>query len=235
MYDPIRVIDFETTGTDPETSAICEIGWCDVVGERVVVPEYAGGLTNPGQPIPPEARAIHHISNTDIRNAPPPGAVLECAVTPDIAAFAAHNARFEQGYFQPAETPWICTYKAALRLWPEAPSHGNQVLRYWLGLDDNADFSPELAMPPHRALPDAYVTAHILREQLRNASIDDLIRWSAEPALLPTIRFGKHRGTPFSEVPVDYLEWISRQADMGEDVRHTAQHHIDRRRGNGDV
>ncbi len=43
----------------------------------------------------------------------------------------------------------------AMHVWPDAPRHSNQVLRYWRNLVlDNA-----LAMLPHRAGPDAWVTA----------------------------------------------------------------------------
>ena len=87
--------------------------------------------------------------------------------------------------------PAICTYKAALRLWPEAPGHGNQVLRYWLR---PKDLDPVIASPPHRALPDAYVTAFILRELLELATVEELIAWTGEPALLPRVTFGQYRG-----------------------------------------
>ena len=49
--------------------------------------------------------------------------------------------------------------------------HSNQVLRYWLGLRLDAD----LAMPPHRAGPDAYVTAHLLLRMMALASVEQMI------------------------------------------------------------
>lgn len=76
----------------------------------------------------------------------------------------------------------------------------------------------------HRAGPDAYVTAFLLLELLKRSTFDQLVKWSAEPALLPKCHFGKHRGQKWSEVPVDYLSWILRQADMDDDVKHTARH-----------
>jgi exodeoxyribonuclease X len=81
----------------------------------------------------------------------------------------------------------------------------------------------------HRALPDAYVTAHLLREILKHASIGELISWTKEPILLPRVPFGKHRGQAWKDVPPDYLQWILRQQDMNEDVVHTARHHLEKR------
>ena len=106
------------------------------------------------------------------------------------------------------------------RVWPEAPSHSNQALRYWLkpeGLDR------KIASEAHRALPDAYVTAFTLRELLKRATFAELVAWSAEPALLPRVTFGKHKGAAWGAVPPDYLDWLLRQADMNEDVKFTAR------------
>jgi exodeoxyribonuclease X len=52
------------------------------------------------------------------------------------------------------------------------------------------------------------------------------MRWTNEPVLLPKVTFGKHRGQAWTDVPVDYLQWILRQQDMNENVVHTARHHL---------
>lgn len=219
----LRVIDFETTGMPPE-AAVCEVGWCDLVifpdgHATVAVP--IGMLVNPNRPMPPEARAIHHISDADLAGCPPivTGFMALTKDGPDV--FVAHNAKFEQEFFTGGETPWICTMKVARRIWPECPSHTNQCLRYWLGIEvDDA-----LAMPPHRAAPDAYVTAFILLAAIRHGtSIDDMIAWSSAPSLLPRVNFGKHRGQAWSELPGDYLHWLVTKSDMDEDTKFTARH-----------
>ena len=90
--------------------------------------------------------------------------------------FVAHKWAFEaqwlEGYLH--GHPSICTYKAALRVWPDAPGYSNQVLRYWLR---PKGFSPAIAGTPHRALPDAYVTAFVLRELLEMETVEELIAW----------------------------------------------------------
>lgn len=225
----IRVIDFETTGipTPDDPHAIVEIGWSDVEvtdGDRTVSDPRAV-LVDPERPIPIEASAVHHITRDDQN----PFIVKAGIYLNDpnwldgIDVLAAHNAAFERKFWPDAGLPWICTYKSALRLWTNAPRHTNQVLRYWLDLA----VGDHRAMPPHRAGPDAYVTALILNVMLGEATVDALIQWSSEPALLVRCGFGKHRGVPWSEVPRDYLDWIVRKSGMDdEDVLHTARHHL---------
>ena len=101
------------------------------------------------------------------------------------------------------------------------------MLRYWLR---PRGLSPIVAGVSHRALPDAYVTAFILRELLEMASVEELIAWTKEPVLLPRVMFGKHRGVPWSEVPSDYLAWVVEKSDLSEDVKFTAGHHLRQRR-----
>jgi exodeoxyribonuclease X len=216
----IRVTGF------PPDCAIVEVGWCDVTFidcNNITVGAPQSRLCNPGQPIPPQARAIHHISDLDIKEAVSPDVALRDLNTAQVEAWCAHNAAFEQALFPGAGKPWICSLKVAYRMYPDAPNHKNQTLRYHFGLElDHA-----LAMPPHRAGPDAYVTAHILADELVAEPPETLIEWTKNPALLlGAIKFGKHRGTKWADVPPDYLDWICRQEDMDADVRFTAQHHL---------
>jgi exodeoxyribonuclease X len=84
---------------------------------------------------------------------------------------------------------------------------------------------PAIASCAHRALPDGYVIAFLLRELLELATAEELIAWTDEPALLPRVTFGRYRGSRWEEVPLDYLAWIVDRSELGEDVRFTAQHH----------
>lgn len=220
----IRVTDLETTGIEP-TDAVVEIAAWDVVvdGGRASIEEWGDVLVNPGRPIPPEVSAIHHLVDEDVAGR----MKFDDAVRPAMIgadAFCAHNAKFERQWITKdltGDRPWICTLRCAYRVWPDAPSHSNQALRYWLA---PAGLDREIAAVAHRAGPDAYVTAFTLRELLKKATVSDLIEWSSQPAILPRVQFGKHRGMKWTDVPVDYLSWILRQADMDEDVKHTARH-----------
>lgn len=217
----VRVVDFETTGMPPG-NAVCEVGWYDVLpGETATLDGYEASFCDPGRPMPPEARAIHHISDEMLVGAPPATSLfMKLMVGAD--AFCAHNAAFEREFFTGGDRPWICTLKVARRIWPECPSHSNQCLRYWLGLD----LEDALAMPPHRAGPDTYVTGHILREALKVATVEQMIAWTDQPSLLPNVTFGKHKGQKWQDLPADYLTWIVHKSDMDEDTKFTAKHHL---------
>ena len=171
----IRCIDVETTGIDPVTNAVVEIASVDVLRE--------GGITNqqetlvkPSIPVPAEASAVHHLIDADLVNAPP----LEQAIDrfKGADAYVAHNCEFERSFLGTylGETTWICTYKCALRVWPDLVSHSNQALRYTLGLI-NPHGIDRNSLNPHRALSDAIVTSaifpHLDRRHALSEALDE--------------------------------------------------------------
>lgn len=227
----VRVVDIETTGLpEDEQHAICEMGWVDLDLANMQIGNPVTFFVNPGHPIPPHVRAVHHISDADVASAMRPDqalAQLGKGLGPNDV-LAAHNAAFEQAFIG-GSRKWICTLKCAYRAWPDLMSHSNQAIRYAMGFDDRSWFDSSAAMPPHRSLPDAYTTAQILRDLLDLRPLERLIEISAEPAFLPRVPMGKHHGAKFSEVPRDYLEWCVKQKDMREDVRFTAQFWLDKK------
>ena len=228
----IRVIDLETAGNGPHN--VCEIGWQDVEqgedGRWRLGEERGSRLVNPGRPIEPAAMAVHHILDSQVADAPFWRAAAPDILRPDggVLALAAHRAAFEQRYCRPHLTggaAWICTWKSALRVWPELPSFSNQMLRYTRRPEGLVH---EIGLPAHRALPDAYVTAHHLRDMLNQAGVDQLLAWSREPGLLPRVPAGPQRGKAFKDLDSDSLQALTRERDA--DVRFSAQTEL-RRRG----
>ena len=90
----IVAIDIETTGLDPQSDAIIEIGAVRFNGHRIEA-EWTT-LVNPGRPIPPFITQLTGITNEMVRNAPPIKAVIQ-----DLADFVGdapvigHNVRFD--------------------------------------------------------------------------------------------------------------------------------------------
>ncbi len=224
----IRVVDLETTGFEPPEAEVCEVAICDfLLEERLIQPPHTCMCRV--NSMPPEARAIHHISLADCEAWDPFDA--QVIFSGAIDAIAAHNAEFELKFFK-SPVPVICTYKAALRVWPEAPSHSNGALRYWL--EDAGKIHPVHAntQPSHRAGPDTYVTAHILHALFEaGATGKDMVAWTKEPRLLPTCPIGKFRWKPWAEVEAGFLGWMLRQPTMEEDLKWNAQREIARRSG----
>lgn len=227
----VRVIDLETAGTGP--ADVCEIGWQDLVqgadGLWRLEDERGALFVNPGRPISPATMAIHHIRDEEVQGAPYWKAIAPAVLRPEggVLALAAHRAAFEQRYCTPALSggaAWICTWKCALRLWPDLQSHSNQMLRYQRmphGLDHAT------GLPAHRAMPDAYVTAHHLRDQLNAASLEQLLAWSAEPGLLPRVPRGPHRGLSWAAAPLEAVRELANERDP--DVRFSARTELARR------
>lgn len=233
------VVDLETTGREPEAAHVVE--WACI---RVPPPgnSLAGAtsyqeLVRPPVPIPPETSAVHHIVDADVagcrsweESAETLRQFLGSAERPVLVA---HNADFERHFLArlAPEAPWLCTYKAALRVWPGAPSHSNEALRYWLGLPE---LGREFFQQPHSAMHDAGVTARLLLMLLDRAAdgapLEQMLAWTTAPALLPRCPIGRYRNLPWAEVPADFLEWIVYKAvDMRPDIVFCAETELGRR------
>jgi exodeoxyribonuclease X len=223
----VRVIDLETTGVDPETDAIIEIASVDMlkVEAGFNITNERATLVFPGCPIPPQASAVHHLIHEDVEKAPRLSEVIEQFA--GAHDYIAHNCDFEKGFigkYLGASATWICTYKCALRVWPEAPGHSNQVLRYWRNLVYPFARNRE-DLVAHRALGDAIVTAALFVELMKvGTKWSDMVKWSSEPAFYTRFTFGKHRGKRYDEAPVDYLQWICEKSDLDDDTKFSALH-----------
>jgi len=156
------IVDLETTGGAPGSSAITEIGAVRV--EHLRVTERFTTLVDPERPIPPHITGITGIDDAMVRGQP----VIDTAL-PAFIDFArddvlvAHNAPFDlrflnyerlrlrDGYFT---QPWLDTLVLARRLLNGAvPRHDLGTLAAWAGAP---------VQPTHRALADAEATASVL-------------------------------------------------------------------------
>lgn len=226
----LRVIDFETTGLEASAEVV-EVGFCDYDSETDQIGRQGSFLCGVSA-MPPDTRAVHHIRLEEVAGLPRYNRALwvERAMIDGVSAFVAHNADYE-ALFLTGSVPLVCSYKAALRVWPEAPGHGAFALLYWLEDAGLVSFDSRTAYPPHRAGPDAYATAVVLGAMYRAGMTSlDLWRWAQLPRLLPRCTIGKFRGEPWAEVEGGFLEWMTRQADMDEDLKWNASQELARRR-----
>jgi len=225
------VIDTETTGMGDQDQVI-ELGWAsqDRGGGMLIVPTV---------PIQPDARASHHITDRELFTRGYNQAQALRRIEDELietSPWVFHNAAFDMRMLRQTwpslpVPPVICTWRCSLHLWPDAPSHSNQALRYWLDLPVVAAQCPHCGQAPHahRAPFDASVTLALVNRMVEMGfSVEDLVRMSGEPVVLHRVRFGKHEGELWVDVPRDYLHWILRQGDFDEDVRHTAHHYFHR-------
>lgn len=226
----LRVIDFETCNKSDAASenGIIEVGCTDLqvsddVSSSKITATWSE-LCDPGIEIDAEASAVHHLTKGDIKGKPPFSSHEPKLMNGPPDYFVAHNAHFERKLFATGDMPWICTYRIALRVWPELAAHNLQYLRYALGLDTSGH---DVALP-HRAGPDTVVCALLMQRIIEEArfSFDEMVRFSNGPALLPRIPISKHKGKPWSEVPTDFLQWMLGVEDMDPDLKANARYHL---------
>lgn len=220
------IVDSETTGMEHGKDKAVEVGGI-LLEDGEIIKRYES-LVNPGISIPPEASAVHHIVDSMVQDSPGIEAALQPILEEEVDFIVAHNAAFDQGFLDLGSTPWLCTWKLANKLWKEAPSYGNQVLRYYLGLE-----IPPTSSHAHRALYDVEVTTQLFLRILKEAQTDDpfpkMLEITNSPVLLRKVNFGEHYGKLWSEVPVGYLKWICGKPDKWEeDKLYTAKYWLER-------
>ncbi len=156
MRGEIVTLDLETTGLDPTTDLIIEVGAVRSLDGKIL--ETFGTLIDPGIPIPPRVTAITGISDDDIQGAPTIREVLdELRQFVGTSPVMGHNVDFDLGFlrrYHIAETNTaIDTYELAAVLFPTAPRYNLTSLTESLGLQDLTN--------AHRALDDAIATMNL--------------------------------------------------------------------------
>jgi DNA polymerase-3 subunit epsilon len=93
---PFVAIDVEATGLDPNEDRVIEVA-CVVFSRGQV--ERHGWLINPGRPISEESRAVHNISDDDVRDAPPFAQVAgQILAVLGRGVPLAYNAEFDRAF-----------------------------------------------------------------------------------------------------------------------------------------
>ncbi|OGI90561.1 hypothetical protein A2911_01535 [Candidatus Nomurabacteria bacterium RIFCSPLOWO2_01_FULL_40_15] len=223
----IIFFDTETTG-NTEKDFLCQIAY--KAGDSTF-----SGLYKPSIKIPPEASAVHHITNKMVADK------LSFADSGDKEKIkelfedtgnivVAHNAPFDllmikKEGIEPKK--FICTLRVARYLDKEEKieRYNLQYLRYYLDLDVEAN--------AHDALGDVLVLEKLFERLKDKLSIEEMIEISSHPSLLHTFKFGKHNGKRIEEVmrtDRGYLEWLLAQKLNGdgidEDWIYTLNHYL---------
>ncbi|GAB2544766.1 DEDD exonuclease domain-containing protein [Brachybacterium huguangmaarense] len=165
------VVDLETTGTDPSSDAITEIGAVKVRGGEVLG-EFRT-FVDPHRPIPAYIASLTGITDATVAGAPDIETVM-----PMFAEFArgcalvAHNARFDMGFLRAAA--------AAIELdWePGVVLDTLRLARLAYGRDEVRDHRlgtlaahvGAAVAPDHRALSDARATVDVLHAAIERLS-----------------------------------------------------------------
>jgi DNA polymerase III epsilon subunit len=162
LHAPFTFFDLETTGLSPKKNRIIELAAIRL--ERDASRREFSTLINPGISIPPEAMAIHGISDEMVKDAPSfadAGKVfLEFSFG---SVLVAHNASFDLAFLQESlfrdnmclcEEKTIDSIKIFKRIFPGLPSYSLSFLRSYFGINPRSGRA-------HRALADVEVLVQI--------------------------------------------------------------------------
>ena len=204
-------------------------------------------LYKPPTKIPPEASAVHHLTNKMVANKPTfkestDQPIIKKLFEDENSVVVAHNAPFDlmiikKEGIEPKK--FICTLRIARHLDREGKidRYNLQYLRYLLDLDVGAT--------AHDAMGDVLVLEKLF-ELLKNKMmqeenlgetevIEKMMEISSHPSLLRAFNFGKHLGKKIEEVlKIDrgYLEWLLEQKQasdqIDEDWIYTLKHHLNK-------
>ncbi len=199
--------DTETTGIRSDKDRIVELAAYDPVEERTFCQ-----LIQPGIPIPPEATAIHKISNEMVANAPPFEVVARdfIAFCPENTVLIAHNndafdKPFMETEFKRAKVDFpfatfIDSLKWSRRYRNDLPRHTLQFLREVYGFAANQ---------AHRALDDVIILHQVFSAMIDDLTMEQVLQLLSKPQVLTRMPFGKHQGKLLSEIPKSYVTWLA--------------------------
>ncbi len=207
--------DTETTGVKSEKDFIIELAAFDPVNNRSFEQ-----LINPGCPIPPDATAIHHITNEMVKDAPrfaevAPMFIEFCAgesvlIAHNNDAFDLHflKAEFSRSQIPFPEWKFLDSLKWARRYRPDLPRHTLQFLREIYNIPANN---------AHRALDDVIVLHRVFEQMTDDLPIDEAYALLNKPRKLQHMPFGKHQGQPLSQVPKTYVKWLAESGALDKE------------------
>jgi DNA polymerase-3 subunit epsilon len=220
----ICALDLETTGVNPNTDRIIQIGVIRIEVDGTL--KEGVQLVNPGCPIPPESTAVHGITNEMVQDKPrfetlAPG-LFAGLKEADLCGF---NISFDIRFLIAEFSRHKFDYK------PGKIIDGMKIFHKYYRRDLSAahrEYCGEPFEGAHDALADARAALNVICAQLRRhtdlpRNVDDLHReffetvapgkvdvagklaWKNGKA---SINFGKHTGVPLDLVPKSYLEWM---------------------------
>jgi DNA polymerase III subunit epsilon len=199
--------DTETTGVRSDKDRIVELAAFDPIENRTFCQ-----FINPGFPIPPEATAIHNITNEMVANAPffKEVAASFLAFCPLETVLIAHNndafdklfleQEFKRSGLEFPQFRFVDTLKWARKYRGDLPRHTLQSLREVYGFPANQ---------AHRALDDVVVLHQVFAAMIDDLSMEKVLELLVHPQGVSRMPFGKHQGKLLAEVPKDYVIWLA--------------------------
>lgn len=203
--------DTETTGIRADKDRIIELAAFDPA--RNLTFEK---LINPGCPIPPEATAIHKITDEMVAGAPSFAEVGQAFINfceGEVILIAHNNDAFDLHFMknefnrhsiQMPDWNFLDTLKWARRYRTDLPRHSLQFLREIYNIPANN---------AHRALDDVIVLHQVFQYMIDDLGVEEVFdlmkREQKNKKPLLHMPFGKHQGEPLNKIPKSYVKWLN--------------------------
>lgn len=222
-------LDTETTGVD-ETATVCEVAFA-ITDEAFNILSQHQSIIDPEQMISPAASGVHGLTWDDCKDFPTLGEYFSAddpscygSPLPDPAVVIGHRCGFDMRFISKhfRQTPrQIDTLRWVRKLYPDMDNHQLSTCIFALNLPRSAG--------AHRAMADVmsayYLCQHVCERT--GYTLEQLAQASEQPMELAYYPFGKHKGTPFSQVPKHYLGWALRELkDLDVDMLYTLRLHL---------
>jgi len=223
-------LDCEFTGLDLATDRIIEIAAARFTFGGII--EEFDQLINPQHPISVESQQIHHISEEMVKDAPTIDAVLS-----DFFRFIGN--RKIVGHMISGDL--IILNHEAKRVGmvcPLKPENCIDTLRLARHYGDSPNNSlGTLAQhfnvrytKTHRALDDVHINITVFKRLVeRYKTIEDIVQILQKPIEMKYMPLGKHKGRPFSEIPLAYLQWAAHM-DFDQDLLYSIRKELGKRK-----
>ncbi len=255
LSKPLAILDLETTGTDTSNDRIVEISVLKLLPEGD--PIQRTRRINPERPIPPEASAVHGITDTDVAN------------EPTFTEISARLFSFLEGCdlcgYNLERFDLILLVKEFERAGLAFNTEGRRIvdpLRIFQ-MKESRDLTAAMKFycgkdhaGAHGAEADVLATLEVLEGQLAKysdlpRSVEELSALLKDPSIVDmggffkrmpdgsmTLAKGRHKGKEvqsLASVSPDYFQWILNQKDILADTKSIAKAILESKVGRTDT
>ncbi|MCH9614442.1 MAG: 3'-5' exonuclease DinG [Chlamydiia bacterium] len=230
MNNVFVCVDCETTGLDTKKDSIIEIAAATFKLSGVIATQET--LVDPKRIIPEESIEIHNISQDMVEGKPTIDKVL-----PEYLDFigdhiiVGHGIKYDIDiiYEEALRHKVPCKLNKAIfvdtlrlaRLYGESPSNSLEMLRKHFNIPEHG---------AHRAMSDVLVNIEVFKHLVKPfRSKKELLDRLLKPIPMKNMPLGKHKGRPFKEIPIEYLQWAGHQK-FDQDLLFSIRSEIKRRK-----
>ncbi len=226
-------LDCEMTGLDPINDRILEVAAARFTFQEIL--EKYEKLIDPECHISDESIGIHHILPQMVANQPKIHEIL-----PELFSFIGRNIIIGHGvgydvtllddaakraniHTTIKNNPIIDTLRLA-RLYGDSPNNSLEQLANHFNVPSEG---------AHRAMNDVIMNIEVFKHLVRRyQTTDQIFKILANPIRMKFMPLGKHKGRPFSEIPLQYLQHAA-TLNFDQDLLFSIRSELKRRKQGG--